>query len=60
MKASVNSISALTAIKFFLLREKYRHQQDIVKIEQDLAKLKDIVVPESLDITAWYEIDRGW
>ncbi len=55
---SVNSLSALQAMKFWLRREKYRHLQDIERIEADLEKLDDIEIPDGLDVTAFYEIER--
>lgn len=56
-KISVNSVPALVAMKFWLLRERQRHFDDIWQIDKDLDKLKEIRVPDSLDINAWYEID---
>jgi hypothetical protein len=55
---TVNSLSALQAMKFWLLREKHRHEQDIVNIENDLAKLTEIGLPEEVmgQLDCWYEI----
>lgn len=53
---NVNSLSALQAMKFWLLRERHRHEQDIDQINDDLLKLHDIKVPMTLDLDAFYEV----
>jgi len=58
LSKTINNIPALSALKYFLLKERYRHRKDIAKITQDLDLLVDIDVPETLDMDAWYEIDR--
>jgi hypothetical protein len=58
-KINVNSLSALQAMKFWLLRERHRHEQDIDAINQDLIKLHNIKVPMTLDLDAFYEVHTG-
>ncbi len=55
---TVNALSARQAFKFFQLREKHRHEQDIENINADLEKLKDVEIPEEVlgQIDCWYEI----
>ena len=56
-KITVNNLSALQAMKFWLLRERHRHEQDIDQINDDLVKLHDVKIPDLLlDLGAWYEI----
>uniref|UniRef100_A0A6M3LJI8 Uncharacterized protein n=1 Tax=viral metagenome TaxID=1070528 RepID=A0A6M3LJI8_9ZZZZ len=57
-KIHINRASVLEAFKFFLIRERHRHMQDIVQIDLDLGKLSDIdLVADGLD--DWIEIQRG-
>jgi len=57
MPTDINSLSGLQALKFFLLKEKFRHERDIFQIDKDLLKLQDIDVPRDLtDLMAWYEV----
>lgn len=57
-KIHINSASTLEAFKFFLIRERHRHMQDICQIDLDLEKLYDIDdVTDGLD--DWIEIKRG-
>ena len=55
---TVNSLPAKQAMKFWLLREKHRHEKDIENINADLEKLADIKIPEELmgQLDCWYEI----
>jgi hypothetical protein len=55
---TVNSLPALKAMKFWLLREKHRHEQDIKAIEIDLEKLSDVALPEIVmeQLDCWFEI----
>ena len=48
MKKKVVKLDCLSerlAVKWFLLHERQRHVDDIVDIDKDLAKLKDIELP---------------
>lgn len=56
---TVNSIPTLTALKFFLMKERLRHIDDIRQIDKDLDKMRDITVPTSLDLEAWCEVEKG-
>jgi hypothetical protein len=44
----LSSLSTLASAKWFLQHELIRHEEDIVKIKEDLAKLKDIKLPEDV------------
>lgn len=55
-KVSVNSLEVLQAMKFWLIRERYRHEQDIKAINKDLEKVNNIELPPGLRLDAWYEI----
>lgn len=43
-----NSLSTRQAAKWLLLHERERHVQDITAIDNDLAKLDDVEIPEEL------------
>ena len=55
-KILIESLSVRQALKFFLLKEKSRHVQDILKIDEDLRKLKDVEIPEDIELDLWVEI----
>jgi hypothetical protein len=57
-KVSVNSLEVLQAMKFWLIRERYRHEQDIKAINKDLEKVNGVDLPPGLRLDAWYEIRR--
>jgi hypothetical protein len=44
----LDCLDELQAAKWFLLREKSRHFEDIVQIDKDLYKLRDIELPIKL------------
>jgi len=47
-KIAFESLNLRQAAKWFLTREKRRHQQDISAINRDLKKLADVDLPEEL------------
>jgi len=44
----INSINVKQAAKWFLLHERRRHIDDINAIDEDLAKLDDVELPQDL------------
>ena len=57
-KETVNSLDALQALKFFLTKERKRHEQDIVAINKDILKLNGIEIPPGLSLDTWYEVPK--
>ena len=55
-KILIESLSVRQALKFFLLKEKSRHVQDILKIDDDLRRLKNVEIPEDIELDTWIEI----
>jgi hypothetical protein len=53
LKILIESLSVKQALKFFLLKEKSRHVEDILKIDADLRKMKHIELPEDLNFKCW-------
>ncbi len=55
-----NSISTRQAAKWLLLHERERHVEDILEIDRDLKKLKDVDLPQELldivPVNAWFEV----
>jgi hypothetical protein len=43
-----NSMSTRQAVKWFLLHERERHVDDILAIDRDLKKLKDVELPQDI------------
>ncbi len=43
-----NSMSTRQAVKWFLLHERERHVDDILAIDRDLKKLKDVELPPDI------------
>ena len=54
-KVLIESLSVKQALKYLLLKEKHRHIDDILKIDEDLRKLKDVEIPD-IDMDVWIEI----
>jgi len=46
----LSCLTELQAAKWFLLHERQRHIDDILEIDKDLAKLKDIAIPVTLEV----------
>lgn len=57
-KLVIESLSVMQALKFFLLRERRRHQEDIDNITNDLKLLEGVELPEELDLDVWVVIDK--
>jgi hypothetical protein len=55
-KILIESLSVKQALKYLLLKEKHRHIQDILAIDVDLRKLKDVEIPEGIDLDVWIEV----
>jgi hypothetical protein len=52
----IEALSVKQALKFFLLKEKSRHVQDILKIDEDLRRLKEVQIPEDIELDTWIEV----
>jgi hypothetical protein len=57
VKTYINQAPVLEAFKFFLIKERYRHMQDIIQIDEDLAKMDDIPICAD-NVDGWIEIKR--
>jgi hypothetical protein len=44
----LTSLSELQAAKWFFLHERRRHIEDVLDIDKDLAKLKDVELPQDV------------
>ena len=55
-KVLIESLSVKQALKFFIMKERHRHIIDIINCNEDLNKLKDVEMPEGLDLDTWIEI----
>jgi hypothetical protein len=42
-------------LKYFLVKEAFRHQEDIAKAKNDIARLKNIHLPRNLTLGDWIE-----
>jgi hypothetical protein len=54
----INSLEGLQWLKYYLLKGKARHMEDIRKINASLEDLKDIEMPEGIDYLMWVEREK--
>jgi hypothetical protein len=48
----------LAGFKFFSQKECIRHCEDVRQINLDICDLIDIDIPEGLDMSAWYDVNK--
>jgi hypothetical protein len=53
----INSLNLRQAFKFILEHERLRHLKDIAQIDSDLERLRDVELPEGIDLNVWCEIE---
>jgi hypothetical protein len=54
-KIIIESLSVRQALKYFILKERERHVQDIIKCDEDLKKLKDVELPK-INLNTWIDV----
>jgi hypothetical protein len=52
----LESLNFKQALKYLLQKEKHRHVLDILKMDETLRKLKDVELPEDLDLDLWIDV----
>jgi hypothetical protein len=55
LKILLESLSFKQALKYLLIKERYRHELDIQAINIDLNKLNDVELPE-LPMDLWIDV----
>jgi hypothetical protein len=48
-------LSFRKALKYLLVKELYRHEQDMIAIKKDLEKLKDVDL-EDISLDVWIDV----